>query len=101
MKTKFDANQAFKTLIDQIENAISFASARSAPYTPLQIAATTYNLMFQTGLVHEACQEWRHKLEANKTWANFKVSFANAHQEFRESQITANSGGYNSTNAIM
>jgi hypothetical protein len=67
-------------------------------YTIPQIVAIAYNSVFQTGLFAGACQEWRCRPVAYKTWTNFKTDFALAHQELRESQVTSQSAGFHSAN---
>ena len=42
----------------------------------------------------DECKEWRKTAAANKTWAEFKQKFTEAHQDLQESQATARSTGY-------
>ena len=37
LRDPFDNNQPFETLINQVENAVDYASTRDTPYTPAQI----------------------------------------------------------------
>ena len=67
-KKQWDTNQPFETLIDQIEDAIDFASAGQTPYSASQIVANAYNLVFNTGLYPEACRELRRRAPATQTW---------------------------------
>jgi hypothetical protein len=98
MKTNYDPSQPIEAFIDQIEDSVALADAASAPYTQAQILAIAYNLIFSTGIFPEACREWRRRPRLEQTWTNFKVEFALAHQEFRDSQITAGQAGYQSAN---
>jgi hypothetical protein len=46
-----------KAFIDQAEDAVSLAAATRAPYSPAQIIAITYTLMFSTGMLPDACHK--------------------------------------------
>ena len=94
MKQAWDPNQPFETLIDQIEDAIDFSAAGNTPYSRQQIVNAAYNAVFRTGLFADDCKTWRKRPEADKTWDNFKADFTTAHQDLRESQITAGSAGF-------
>jgi hypothetical protein len=94
MKEAYDPNQPIEAFIDQIEDRVTLADAAATAYTPAQIIAIAYNLIFATGMFPEACREWRRRPIIEKTWTNFKTDFAIAHQEFRESQVTSNQAGY-------
>eukprot|EP00957_Ditylum_brightwellii_P191115 14551786-Ditylum_brightwellii.AAC.1 len=43
-----------------------------------------YDLIFCTGVLNDACKEWRRFPDATKNWENFKLHFANAHTELQE-----------------
>ena len=94
MKRRYDPTQPFEDLIDQIEEGVDFASAGKQPYSPKQIINIAYSLVFDTALFPEACREWRNKEEVQKTWANFKKHFQDAHLELRESGATLRTSGY-------
>jgi hypothetical protein len=98
MKQPYDPNLPIEALYDQVEDGVNLADAAEAAYTPAQIIAIAYNLIFATGIFPEACREWRRRPVADKTWTNFKIDFAIAHQDYKESQITANQAGYQSAN---
>jgi hypothetical protein len=101
MRNNYDPNQPIEAFIDQIEDAISLAAAANAPYTAAQIVAIAYNIIFSTGMFPEACREWRRRPIVEKTWVNFKVDFALAHQDFRDSQVTSRQAGYHNANAAF
>jgi hypothetical protein len=101
MKTPFDPSQPIEVLFDQIEDTADLAAAANAAYTAAQIVVYGYNLVFPTGVFIDACRDWRRRPEANKTWNQFKIDFALAHQELRESQLTSQGAGYQSANSAM
>jgi hypothetical protein len=101
MKTPFDPSQPIEVLFDQIEDTADLAAAANVAYTAAQIVVYGYNLVFQTGVFIDACRDWRRRPEANITWNQFKIDFALAHQELRESQLTSQGAGYQSANSAM
>jgi hypothetical protein len=52
-------------------------------------------------LFPDACRSWQSKATAAKTWAQFKIDFATAHQEFRLTNQTAQQSGFHSANMII
>jgi hypothetical protein len=94
MKSGYDPNHPIESFIDQIEDGVALAGAAAAPYSPAQIIAIAYNMLFSTGMFPDACHDWRRRPLLQQTWATFKVDFALAHQELRNSQVTSNQAGY-------
>jgi hypothetical protein len=87
-------------MFDQMEDSVDLAAAAQAEYTQAQIVAYAYDLVFQTGVFNNVCQDWRRGFGANRTWATFKTDFATAHQELRESQLTTQGAGFHTANAV-
>ena len=100
-RAPYDPGQPIEILFSQIEDTMDFADAGGTPYSANQIVTNAYQLVFNTGLLPEACRDWRKKPADQKTWAIFKVDFADAHQDLRLSQGTAQEGGYHSANNAM
>jgi hypothetical protein len=98
MKQPYNPNKPIETLFHQIEESIDVADAAGAAYTPFQIVAILYNLIFATGMFPEACRVWRRRVTNTQTWHNFKADFAAAHQDYRDSQLTSRQSGYQSAN---
>jgi hypothetical protein len=101
MKQAYNSSQPIEVLFAQMEDDLDLAAVAQAAYTPKQIVAYTYNIMFQTGVFADACHDWRCCAIADNTWANFKSDFAMAHQELQESQLTSQSAGYHSANSVL
>ena len=70
-------------------------------YTPEQVVAVTYQLVFQTCLFVEDCNIWCRKEPSDKTWTSFKVFFATPQQEWRELQVTTSGAGLQTANAAV
>ena len=98
MKAGYDVNLPIETLFRQIENAINYAAAGNTPYSPAQVLAIAYQIVFQTGIFADDCREWKRRAPAYKTWPQFKIDFTRAHQEYRESQVvTPGAAGFLAT----
>lgn len=100
-KKQWDTNQPFEALIDQVEDAVDFAAAGQAPYSPAQIVANAYNLVFNTGMYPEACRDWRRRAPNTMTWDNFKAEFGIAHTDLRNQRHTSQQAGFQQANNIM
>ena len=61
LKQEYDPGQPIELLFDQVEDAVGFADTAKAPYTPEQIVAITFNLVFKTGMFQEACRDWKRR----------------------------------------
>ena len=87
--------------MDQIENTVKYAAAGQTLYTPEQVVAVAYQLMFQTSLFIENFKIWCRKDPADKTWTTFKILFATSHQEWRESQVTTAGASFQNANSSV
>ena len=82
MKTPYDVITPIENLFAQIDDAIEFADIGNSGFTNIQIITTAYLMIFQTGQLEKACEEWDSKAIIDKIWANFKINFCAAHQRF-------------------
>jgi hypothetical protein len=58
-------------------------------------------MVFNTGLFPDACRAWQSRAIAGRTWAQFKLDFATAHQEFPLANQTAQQSGFHSANMMI
>jgi hypothetical protein len=65
------------------------------------ILNVAYTLVFNTGLYPDACRAWQSRAIESKTWAQFKIDFATAHQEFHLTNQTAQQSGFHSANMMI
>ena len=98
LRSPYNSNQSFETLINQVENAVDYASAGDTPYTPAQVVRIAFQLVFQTRIFNDNWKLWRRQLADVKTWTRFKECFATSHQEWRESQTTTAGAVFQSGN---
>ena len=54
----WDPSTPFEMLIDQVENAQEYATDGHQPYSPAQLISNAYNLVYQTGVYIDDCEEW-------------------------------------------
>ena len=75
------------------------AQSYSTPYSPVQVVAASFQLLFATGMFLDDCKTWKRKPDADNTWANFKTYFFLAHWKFRETCPTTSGGGFYAANS--
>jgi hypothetical protein len=63
------------------------------PIDDSQLTQLGLNLITKCGILPDGCREWRLKLAASQTWANFKIHFALQDRD-RQEKATAASSGY-------
>jgi hypothetical protein len=51
-----------------------------------QKLSSAYSKIFKSGKFNSACRRWDEKIEADKTWNNFKIHFAAAYRQHRQMQ---------------
>jgi hypothetical protein len=60
-----------------------------------QKLSSAYSNIFKSGNFNSACRRWDEKVEADKTWNNFKIHFAAAYRQHRQMQgETVGAQGY-------
>jgi 6-pyruvoyl-tetrahydropterin synthase len=101
LNTPYDPNQPIETLFQQIQDVRAFAVAGGEPYGAAMIVNVAYTLVFNTGLFPDACHAWQSRAITAKTWAQFKIDFTTAHQEFRLTNHTAQQSGFHSANMMI
>ena len=80
---------------------MDYADAGTVPYSPAQVVANAYQLLFATRIFTDGCRHWNSKTAADKTWANFKNHFAQEHREWKETQPTSAGATYHSANSLL
>jgi hypothetical protein len=99
MKLPCDVNLPIELLFKQIDNAIEYASAGQAPYSPRQVLNIAYQLVLRTGIFVNDCKIWKKQNDGYKTWPQFKLDFAATYQDYNESRdLSPHAAGFNATN---
>jgi hypothetical protein len=89
----WDGTSPFKTVLT-CQLMYCLCSLRWDPYSSGQILAKVFHVVFQTGLFHTACWEWKRLPAAQKTYTNFKHHRVLAQQDNRNKQRTSKEAGY-------
>ena len=56
LKTAYDPNQPIEILFNQVENTLNYTATGNTPYSPAQVVATTFQILFATGMFLEDCK---------------------------------------------
>ena len=75
------------------------AAAGNTNYSPNQLVATTFQILFATGMFLENFQTWKRKPNTDKTWANFKTYLSLVHRKFCETRTTTAGSGFAAANS--
>ena len=67
LRDPYNSNQPIDTLINQVESVVDSASAGDTSYTPSQVVAIAFQILFQTGLFNDDCKLWRIQPADDKT----------------------------------
>jgi len=81
MKQAFDPSFPFKSFIKRIEDGMMVADAGNTPFTSNQLVKIAYTIMNKAQVFADECKDWRKKPVHEKSWANFKLIFGEAHQD--------------------
>eukprot|EP00957_Ditylum_brightwellii_P081763 6220759-Ditylum_brightwellii.AAC.1 len=89
-----------KMFFEQIETACDLVHATGTAYTEAQLVSIIFSLIFQQGVVNNACCMWQSRPAAKHTWYNFVQHFTEAYQELTELQLVAHQGGSAANNVM-
>jgi hypothetical protein len=76
----WDPQQPVETLFKQIQDCVDFVEAGGVAIGAAQKLSSAYSKIFKSGKFNSACRRWDEKVEAEKTWNNFKTHFAAAYR---------------------
>jgi hypothetical protein len=86
MRKAWDPQQPVETIFKQIQDCVDLAEAGEVAIGAAQKLSSASSKSFKTGKFNSACRRWDEKLEADKTWNNFKIHFAAAYCQHRQMQ---------------
>jgi hypothetical protein len=86
MRKAWDPQQPLETLFKQNQDCVDFAVAGGVAIGVTQKVSSAYSKIFKSGKFNSACRRWDEKLEADKTWNNFKIHVAAAYRQHRKMQ---------------
>ena len=50
LKTAYNTNKLIESIFNQVESTLEYAAAGNIPYSPAQVIATAFRLLFATGM---------------------------------------------------
>jgi hypothetical protein len=86
MRKEWDPQHPVENLFKQIQDCVDFAEAGGVAIGAAQKLSSAYSKIFKSGKFNSACRRWDVKLEANKTWNNFKIHVAADYRQNRQIQ---------------
>jgi hypothetical protein len=86
MRKAWDPQQPVETLFKKIQDCVEFEEAGGVAIGLAQKLSSAYSKIFKSGKFNSACRRWDEKLEADKTWNNFKIRFAAAYPQHIQMQ---------------
>jgi hypothetical protein len=75
-----------ETLLKQIQDCVEFADAGGVAIGAAQKLSSAYSKIFKSRKFNVTCRRWDEQLEADKTWNNFKIHFADDYRQNRQIQ---------------
>jgi hypothetical protein len=82
----WDPQKPVEILFKQIQDCVDFADAGGVAIGAAQKLSSAYSKKIKSGKFNIACRRWDEKLEADKTWNNFKINLAAAYRQHRQMQ---------------
>ena len=85
----------------QINDTVKYTNTGSMPYSIKQVIDNAYQLVFHTGVLAAACQEWNRHAAVGKMLPHLRVFFAASHWEWRlllQNKTSSTYGAAHNTN---
>jgi hypothetical protein len=73
-------------LLKKIQYCVDLAEDGGVTIGAAQKLSSAYSKIFKSGIFNSACRRWDEKIEADKTWNNFKIHFAAAYHQHMQMQ---------------
>jgi hypothetical protein len=86
MRKSWDPQKPVETLFKNIQDCVDFAEAGGVSIGAEQKLSSACSKIFKSGKFNSVCRRWDEKLEADKTWNNFKIHFASNYHQHRQMQ---------------
>eukprot|EP00957_Ditylum_brightwellii_P171943 13090841-Ditylum_brightwellii.AAC.1 len=101
MRSPYNPAAPMEEVFQQINEANDLAQDANSPFQDRQLVNIGYDLVFHSGVLHDACRIWKRLPDATQTWPQFKLHFSKAHDEMQEMQTAAQEMGYAAANFSM
>ena len=97
LKTAWNPDKPIETLWADVNAIRQFAVAGDAEINDATTISLLLMMFDKSGLMGTACDKWRDKADANKTWANFRSHFTEENRR-RVKRTTAAQAGFHGAN---
>jgi hypothetical protein len=101
MQLQWNPPTAIEALFLELENGVSFATARQDAPTKPTVLRWAYNNIEQTGRFDIACREWRQMDPSAKDWPIFKQHFKAEDKDLRRLDTTGTAGYHGSAHLVQ
>ena len=102
LRAPYDGSTPIESFFTQIQDAKDYAVAAKSPYDENHLLAIAANTLSNSGIMNEACREWRMQPGILQSWISFKTFFAKAYRDYQESAATtAERAGYSAAVATF
>ena len=82
-------------LFEKIEEGVEFSEAANTPIPEGKVFNIAYLLIFRTGGIEKACEQWKDMQVGLKAWKDFKDHFTQAYRRYQiHKKATGASNGY-------
>jgi hypothetical protein len=86
MRRAWDPQQPVESLFKTIQDCADYSEAGGVIIGHPQQINVGYAKIFATGHFMSACRRWNEKPHSEKTWAQFKAHFSDAHRQHKHMQ---------------
>jgi hypothetical protein len=83
-KMHYNSNLPIDIIFNAIDDLAEVGIAAEIPYSQQQKIPLATNIFLRSGKFKDYLKEWKRRLPADKSWANLKTDFRQAHIEVRE-----------------
>ena len=84
MHKSWNTQKPLETLFRKIYGCVESAEAGGITIIESLKVTTAYTKILTTGIFNSTCLRWDEKMELDKTWENFKISFAASYCQRRQ-----------------
>eukprot|EP00957_Ditylum_brightwellii_P169540 12903740-Ditylum_brightwellii.AAC.1 len=71
MRTPYNPAAPIEEMFKQIDEANNLAFDANSPYQDRQLVNISYDLVFRSAVLNDACRTWKQLPDASQTWAQF------------------------------
>jgi len=100
-KMEYSIDESIAIIFDAVEDLVETGELAGKPYSPLQIVDLRYMVLVKNRIFRGDIRKWGRRSEVEITWANFKLTFIDSHQELRDTDASVDGLDFHSANTIV